>query len=135
MTQYAKNKLFWILFGCAILIAIVVTYAKTLVTEDYFVFQQIACDPSSESCFFESAEDQCAESDDPDCVSTTEDYVYKIVLKKASTIPQCTPLEGEENSCEEPISCGPDDPEEDCYYEYCEEDCAVPASGDEEFDM
>ena len=132
MTPHAKNKLFWILFGCAILVAIVVTYAKTLVAEDYFVFQQIACDPSSESCFIESVEDQCAESEDPGCALAAEDYIYKIVLKKASTIPACISVEGEEDSCEEPLSCGPEDSEEDCYYEFCEEDCADPVAAEDQ---
>jgi hypothetical protein len=129
MIHNEKNKLFWILFGSTILLFIALTFKKTFTEEDFYLFQQVQCDPSFESCFVELAEDLCAESEDPDCISVTEDHVYKTVLKRASTVPVCNPSEEQGISCDGLLSCEPSDSEEDCYYDYCEVDCAEPLAG------
>jgi hypothetical protein len=123
LSEQTKNKIFWVVLILMIVYAVVATYIRVFVQMDYLMKNEVSCDPASESCFVYTAEDACAESTDPDCLSSTEDWIYKYIYKKAANIPFCeyNPELGE--SCPE-LMCEPGEPEDECYYEYCEEGCA-----------
>jgi hypothetical protein len=124
MSEQTKNRIFWIIFIGLILYAIVATYLRVYVNKDYLISNEVSCDPAVESCFVWSPEEECEESEDPNCLAETEPWVYKIIYKKAANIPFCEydPELGEE--CPE-LVCTDIETEEECYYELCEENCAV----------
>jgi hypothetical protein len=123
MTEKTKNRIFWGILIAMILYAVTATYIRVFIKMDYLMMNEVSCDPFTESCYVYSAEETCEESDDPNCILNTEDWVYKIIYKKAANIPFCeyNPDIGE--SCPE-LTCEPGEPENECYFEYCEgEDC------------
>lgn len=122
MTEKRKNTIFWTVLILLIIYAIGATYVRVFVKMDYLMMNEVSCDPQTESCFAYSIEELCEWSDDPNCLEEAEPWVYKIIYKKAGNIPFCeyNPELGE--SCPE-IFCEIGEPEDECYYEYCEEDC------------
>ena len=134
MSEKTKNRIFWLIFVGLILYAVVATYLRVYINKDYLISNEVSCDPAVESCFVYSSEDACAESEDSNCLAETEPWIYKIIYKKAANIPFCEydPELGEE--CPE-LACDAGEPEEECYYELCEEDCAVPEEEISEDDL
>lgn len=123
MSEQIKNKIFWAILILMIVYAIGATYVRVFVNRDYLIMNEVSCDLSSESCFVHTPEDLCVDSEEADCVKNTEPEYYKIIYKKAATIPFCEydPEQGE--TCPE-LMCEDGESEKECYYEYCEEDCA-----------
>lgn len=122
MSEKTKNKIFWSVFVLLILYAIVATYLRVYVYKDYLISNEVSCDIEKEACFVYTPEELCAGNEDTECVTTTESEYYKIIYKKAANIPFCeyNPELGE--SCPE-LACSESEPEDECYYEYCTEDC------------
>ena len=122
MSEKTKNKIFWSVFVLLILYAFVATYLRVYVFQNYLISNEVSCDVVNESCFVYTPEQLCEGSEDPDCVTTTEPEYYKIIYKKADNIPFCeyNPDLGE--SCPE-LACLTNESEEECYYEYCTENC------------
>lgn len=123
MSEQTKNRIFWTILILMILYAVVATYIRVFVKMDYLIMNEVSCDPTTESCFLYTAEEACAESEDPDCLDETENWIYKIIYKKAANIPFCEYNPELSESCPE-LTCTEGEPEEECYYEYCEEGCA-----------
>lgn len=119
MSEDKKNKIFWIVFTLLVMGPVLMMYFKVFVYRDYVLVKEVACDPTSESCFVYTPEDLCAESEESDCLSNTVEEYYKIIHKNASQVESCNPSTLEEgDSCPE-LVCEPG--EEDCYYEYNED--------------
>jgi hypothetical protein len=117
MSEETKNKIFWWVFAFAIIASIVFTYIRVFVHMDYMLVKEVSCDPETELCFVYTAEELCEESEEENCLETTESEYYKIIYKKAANVPECSPY-GEEE-CPE-LSCAENEPEEECYYEFNE---------------
>lgn len=122
MTESAKNKIFWCVFALLILGSIFFTYLRVFVNKDYLLVKEVDCDPEAESCFVYTPEELCVGDEDPECVSNTEAEYYKIIYKKAANVLVCEPdTLGEGEECPE-LMCGEGETEEECYYEYNEEE-------------
>jgi len=122
MTESKKNKIFWTIFALLIIVSIFFMYMRVFVNKDYMLVQEVSCDSTTDSCFVHTPEDLCLESEDFDCVSKTEAEYYKVIYKKAANVPVCNPstlAEGE--NCPE-LMCEDEEADEECYYEYNEEE-------------
>jgi len=95
----------------AILIAwaVLMTYERIYVSQDYPITANISCDPAVESCFVE----ECDLEFDPEC---TEPTYYKVITKQASTMLDCQPAEGDKYCFNTTCVEG----EEGCEITYCD---------------
>ena len=99
-TVDTKSKLLIAAFFVIVVAATVLKYDTFVIRHDYLVYDQVACDPTEESCFAY----ECEEGDE-EC----DDTPFKKVEKNVRNTALCPNyLEG---TCE-PLSCGPD--EDDC---------------------
>ncbi len=119
MSEEKKNKIFWLVFFLAIVVSIVLTYIRIFVRLDYMLLKEVSCNPDTESCFSYSPEELCVDSEEENCLENKETEYYKIIHKKAANVPVCDGEDGQE--CEE-LVCVEWESEDECYYEYNEQD-------------
>lgn len=80
-----KNKMFFVVMGVLLLGSIGATYWRAFVSKNYLVSIETACDPATEECFVRTViNPKTAEP-------TGEIRYYKIITKKASAWPACSP--------------------------------------------
>ena len=103
----------------SIVIAVVLLYIRIFIYRDYWLVKEVECDPNNESCFIYTPEELCEESEDINCINTTEPEYYKIIHKKAFNVDECGFEDSE--TCSE-LLCGNSESESTCYYEYDEEE-------------
>lgn len=117
MTVEKKSKIFLIIMVSSLILSIGITFQRYVIFRDYFVQISVHCDPSQESCFVYT----CNE-DSQECSDDSENgiWYYKFVTKKAYTLPDCSKeefvcrnlscKEGEKNCIE--TECDPSEVEE-----------------------
>lgn len=115
MNEERKNKIFWAVFILLIFFVVANTYVRIFLQKDYMLLMEVPCDPDLESCFVHTPADLCEDSVDQNCLQNTESEYYKIIHKKAATVPNYCE-QNSESLCAE-LLCSDSDPEEDCYYE------------------
>jgi hypothetical protein len=115
MIAKKKPDIFFVVMISALIFSILFTFGRYVVFRDYWVQLGVHCDPSRESCFVQSC-------DEGDCLGDNEEDVwyYKIVTKKAYSLPDCNKEEalcrslscqdGEKNCTE--TQCNPSEVEE-----------------------
>lgn len=112
-----KSKILIAVFIIFIIIAVVITYWRIMVKNDYVIESQIDCDPLEEECFVYLCDpewDEC--TGDP----LEDTWYYKIARRNASNIPLCDPEEDE--TCD-PWTCELEEAE--CEEILCDEETAA----------
>jgi hypothetical protein len=112
-----KSKILLGVLGVFVTLSISATFYKTVILQDFIVYTEIDCDPSTESCFVwvcdptVDGEDTCTGNPEEDT------WYFKIAYRNAMNVPECAPddeycapfqcpTEGEEG-CEE-VLCSPE---------------------------
>jgi hypothetical protein len=113
-----KSKILLIVVVLTIAGSVFATYYRYFIKKDYYIEAQTDCDPSMEACFVSV----CDPETDPECPQEESEraYYYKLIKKKASSIPLCDPNDpdclaldcSDKNVCEETL-CDPENPGED----------------------
>jgi hypothetical protein len=120
------NKIFYTILILLILGSVGFTFWRIVIQKDYQIVAEVSCDMAKESCYHYAGV-QCDKGDES-CVWEDE-YNYKMISKKASTIYTCEQTE-EKLGCNEELSCL--EGEADCTYTNCDpaelgegESCAI----------
>lgn len=116
MSDEKKNRIFWVVFILLIIFVVADTYVRIFLQKDYMLLIEVQCNPELESCFAHTPADLCKDSDDQNCIQNTESEYYKILHKKAATVPNYCERNSE-GVCVE-LYCSDSDSVEDCYYEF-----------------
>jgi len=122
MSETIKNKIFWWVFALSIVASVAFTYVRIFVNRDYILVKEVACDQNTEKCFVRTPEEACIdltdEAETEDCLKNTETEYYKIINKKAANVPDCDTTKLAENESCPDLSCAPNEPINECWYEY-----------------
>ena len=107
------NVLFFIAFGLLLFGSVAFTYYRIVVKKNYLISAEADCDPTIEKCFVYVCDPAAGE----ECTGDPEEDTsyYKIIKRKASSIPLCDP---NDENCDALI-CS--EGEADCNYELCED--------------
>jgi hypothetical protein len=112
-----KSKILLGVLGVFITLSVSATFYKTVILQDFIVYNQIDCDPSSESCFVWVC-DPALDGEDACTGNPEEDtWYFKIAYRNAMNVPECAPEDGDcspfqcptegEDGCEE-VLCSPE---------------------------
>lgn len=84
-----KSKILLFSFFSIIIIVTGISYYKYFILKDYLIEIEVDCNPKLEKCFIY----ECDPSVDEECPKNVKKRIsyYKIIRKKANTIPNCDP--------------------------------------------
>lgn len=122
--SFCSRYFFTLTILILLFLAILSSYFRFVVQNDYVISFEGWCDPERESCFVNSYEDE--ECTDPDPKNCLVEYTYKIVEKPVKDyrdqISECD----SENPYLDPMECefaeNCSDDEEECSIKYCDPD-------------
>ena len=115
-----KSKILLWIFILLILLSVSATFYKTVILQDFVVYNEIDCDPSSENCFVWTCNpvidgaDACTRNPDDDT------WYYKIAYRNAQNINLCN---SEENETCDPYACT--EFENDCMQITCSNEALI----------
>jgi len=112
-----KSKIFFIIFGLLIVVAVSSTYWRIMDKKDYIAEAQIDCDPTIEKCFVWKCDPNSTVEGEA-CIGDAEKdiWYYQVAKRNARNIPLCDPAT--DDTCD-PWTCI--EGEKDCATTFCDE--------------
>ncbi len=112
--SYIGNKIFYIILGIFIVCSVGASFYRIVISKDYQIVGQVACDPQVEKCFVS----KCDPETDDTCSKNLDEQTtyYKEISKKAASIYACEATK-EKIGCTDNLSCISG--ESSCFYIFC----------------
>ena len=115
MSEKTKSTIFFSVITILIVAAIIITYCKFFIFENYQILVHVSCDPQKENCFV----NECDPSSNPGQSCEGYPQYYKLISKEAKDIKDICPQDPNGNvSCPE-LTCNPG--KGNCSYELCQD--------------